>query len=111
MIWLYIDKLGDLINTSLFFLLAGAAIFALAWVLMRYGSASSRNGGPVMRPRVWLAAILVALVQTGVIAFIVANRAVHLAQGREIVLDVVPVDPRVPAPRRLRDPRLLHHAE
>ena len=47
-----------------------------------------------MRPRVWLAAILVALVQTGVIAFIVANRAVHLAQGREIVLDVVPVDPR-----------------
>ncbi len=40
MIWLYIDKLGDLINTSLFFLLAGAAIFALAWVLMRYGGAS-----------------------------------------------------------------------
>ena len=47
-----------------------------------------------MRPRVWLAAILVALLQTGVIAFIIVNRAVHLAHGREIVLDVIPVDPR-----------------
>ena len=34
---LYFDKLGDLINTSLFFLLAGAGIFGLAWVLMRFG--------------------------------------------------------------------------
>ncbi len=47
-----------------------------------------------MRPRVWLAAILVALLQTGVIAFIIVNRAMHLAHGREIVLDVIPVDPR-----------------
>ena len=47
-----------------------------------------------MRPRVWLAAILVALLQTGVIAYIIVNRAIHLAHGREIVLDVVPVDPR-----------------
>ena len=47
-----------------------------------------------MRPRVILAAILVALVQTGAIAAIIANRAVHIAYGREIVLDVVPVDPR-----------------
>jgi uncharacterized membrane protein len=39
MFQLYWDKLGDLINTSLFFLIMGAAIFALAWVLMRYGSA------------------------------------------------------------------------
>ena len=36
---LYFDKLGDLINTSLFFLAAGAGIFGLAWVLMRYGAA------------------------------------------------------------------------
>ncbi len=37
---LYFEKLGNLINTSLFFLLAGAGIFGLAWVLMRFG------GGP-----------------------------------------------------------------
>jgi uncharacterized membrane protein len=36
---LYFDKLGNLINTSLFFLAAGAGIFGLAWVLMRYGAA------------------------------------------------------------------------
>jgi uncharacterized membrane protein len=40
MLWLYFDKLGNLINTSLFFLLMGAAIFALARVLMRHGGAS-----------------------------------------------------------------------
>ena len=39
MLWLYFDKLGNLINTSLFFLLMGAAIFALAWLLMRLGGA------------------------------------------------------------------------
>ncbi len=39
MLWLYFDKLGNLINTSLFFLIVGAAVFALAFVLMRYGSA------------------------------------------------------------------------
>ena len=36
---LYFDKLGNLINTSLFFLVMGACIFGLAWVVMRYGSA------------------------------------------------------------------------
>ena len=40
---LYFDKLGDLINTSLFFLLAGAAIFGLAWVLMRFGGAPANT--------------------------------------------------------------------
>ena len=40
MLWLYFDKLGNLINTSLCFLLMGAAIFALAWVLMRHGGAA-----------------------------------------------------------------------
>jgi uncharacterized membrane protein len=38
-LWLYLDKLGNLINTSLFFLIAGAAMFGLARVLMRYGGA------------------------------------------------------------------------
>ncbi len=36
---LYFEKLGTLINTSLFFLVTGTAIFALASVLMRYGGA------------------------------------------------------------------------
>ena len=47
-----------------------------------------------MRSRVILAAILAALLQTGVIAGILVNRALHIAHGREIVLDVIPVDPR-----------------
>jgi uncharacterized membrane-anchored protein len=47
-----------------------------------------------MRPRVWLAAILICLLQTGAIATIIGGRAVHLARGREIVVSVVPVDPR-----------------
>jgi uncharacterized membrane protein len=37
---LYFEKLGDLINTSVFFLLAGAGIFGLAFVLMRFGGAA-----------------------------------------------------------------------
>ena len=36
---LYFDKLGTLINTSLFFLAAGAGLFGLAWVLVPYGGA------------------------------------------------------------------------
>ncbi len=47
-----------------------------------------------MRQHAVLAAILAALLQTGVIAGIIVNRAVHIANGREIVLDVIPVDPR-----------------
>ena len=47
-----------------------------------------------MRPRVWLAAILVCLFQTGAIAALIVNRAMLLTQGREIVLSVMPVDPR-----------------
>jgi uncharacterized membrane-anchored protein len=47
-----------------------------------------------MRPRVWLAAILVCLLQTGAIAALIVNRAIRLTHGREIVLAVVPVDPR-----------------
>ncbi len=47
-----------------------------------------------MRPRVWLAAILVCLLQTGAIAALIVNRAMLLSHGREILLTVVPVDPR-----------------
>ncbi|MGO9485642.1 MAG: GDYXXLXY domain-containing protein [Rhodomicrobium sp.] len=47
-----------------------------------------------MRPRVWLAAILVCLLQTGAISAMIANRAIRLAYGHEIVLHVVPIDPR-----------------
>ncbi len=36
---LYFEKIGSLINTSLFFLVMGIAIIALASVLMRYGNA------------------------------------------------------------------------
>ena len=47
-----------------------------------------------MRPRVWLAAILVCLLQTGAIAALIANRAMLLTHGREIILTVAPIDPR-----------------
>lgn len=47
-----------------------------------------------MRPRVWLAAILVCLLQTTPIAAIIVNRTMHLVHGREMVLSVIPVDPR-----------------
>jgi uncharacterized membrane-anchored protein len=47
-----------------------------------------------MKPRVWLAAILVCLLQTGAIAALIVNRAMLLTHGREIVLNVTPVDPR-----------------
>jgi len=47
----------------------------------------------------WLArpallAVLVAVVQTGALAAMVLDRAWHVASGREIVLPVIPVDPR-----------------
>ncbi len=47
-----------------------------------------------MRPRVWLAAILVCLFQTGAIAALIVSRAMLLTEGREIILTVTPVDPR-----------------
>jgi uncharacterized membrane-anchored protein len=47
-----------------------------------------------MKSRIWLAAILVCLLQTGAIAAIIVNRSMHLTKGREIVLLVEPVDPR-----------------
>lgn len=39
-------------------------------------------------------ATLVALLQTGALAAMILDRARHIATGREIVLPVIPVDPR-----------------
>ena len=47
-----------------------------------------------MKSRAWIAAIAVSLLQTGAIGTIIASRAMHLAQGREIFLKAIPVDPR-----------------
>ncbi len=49
------------------------------------------------RPTFWrvaVAAVAVVLVQAGVVGAMIAERAVVLSQGREIVLRTVPVDPR-----------------
>jgi uncharacterized membrane-anchored protein len=48
----------------------------------------------VSRRNLWLGIGLVALVQAGALAWMIWERASLLAHGREIVLDVVPVDPR-----------------
>jgi uncharacterized membrane-anchored protein len=46
------------------------------------------------RPRLWLALALVACVQSAVLGWMVWERARLLQTGREVTLDVVPVDPR-----------------
>jgi uncharacterized membrane-anchored protein len=46
------------------------------------------------RKRLWGAIALVAVLQTLVLGWMIFERASLLASGREIVLDVVPVDPR-----------------
>ncbi len=48
----------------------------------------------IWKSRFWLAAIVVSLLQTGAIGSILAGRALHLVQGREILIAVIPVDPR-----------------
>ena len=47
-----------------------------------------------MKSRFWIAAIAVSALQTGTVAAVIAKRVNLLANGREIVLDVIPVDPR-----------------
>lgn len=47
-----------------------------------------------MSPRFWLAVAFVALVQTAILAHIVYGRVALLRDGREIVVEVIPVDPR-----------------
>jgi uncharacterized membrane-anchored protein len=42
----------------------------------------------------WLAIGLVALIQTGILGYMVVNRMSLLSSGREIVVEVIPVDPR-----------------
>ncbi len=42
----------------------------------------------------WLAMLIVASVQSAVLGYIVAARALLIRDGREIILDVRPVDPR-----------------
>lgn len=43
---------------------------------------------------VWLAALIVSAMQSAVLAYMVVDRAQLLQNGREIILDVLPVDPR-----------------
>ena len=43
---------------------------------------------------VWLAAVIVAALQSAALGYMVVDRAQLLQHGREIVLDVKPVDPR-----------------
>lgn len=47
-----------------------------------------------MSPSSWVAVAIVALVQTAVLASIIYGRASLLQNGREIVVEVIPVDPR-----------------
>jgi uncharacterized membrane-anchored protein len=47
-----------------------------------------------LSPRSWLAIALVALVQTVALASMVYGRVALLRDGREIVAEVIPVDPR-----------------
>ena len=49
---------------------------------------------PWLKNRIVLALAIVALVQTGVLAGVVADRIRLLKSGREITLPIVPVDPR-----------------
>lgn len=44
--------------------------------------------------RTWIAVIAVAIAQTAVLLYMIWDRANLVATGREIVLDIVPVDPR-----------------
>ncbi len=47
-----------------------------------------------LSPRSWIAVAVVALLQTAALAAIVYGRVTLLANGREIVTEVIPVDPR-----------------
>ena len=47
-----------------------------------------------LSPASWLAIAVVALIQTAVLVYIVNGRISLLRDGREIVVEVIPVDPR-----------------
>jgi uncharacterized membrane protein/uncharacterized membrane-anchored protein len=110
---IYVRMLGTLLNTSLFFMIAALIVSALAWVAYRLhdrGAARQRasldglpaapargpaRGGRCMNTRTPLLALaVVALAQTAVLAYMVVDRVVLVRLGREIVLPIVPVDPR-----------------
>ena len=52
------------------------------------------NGEPGTPGRVWIAAIVVAAIQTIVLGYMIASRAALLAGGAEVLLHTAPVDPR-----------------
>jgi uncharacterized membrane-anchored protein len=49
---------------------------------------------PWLKNRIGLALVIIAVLQTGVLAGMVADRVRLLTSGREIILPIVPVDPR-----------------
>ena len=55
---------------------------------------ASMGSAPPTRRNLWLAIIAVALGQAAVLGWMIWDRASLLANGREVVLDVIPVDPR-----------------
>ena len=55
---------------------------------------ASVGASPPTRRSLWLAIIAVALGQAAVLGWMIWDRAALLANGREVVLDVIPVDPR-----------------
>jgi uncharacterized membrane-anchored protein len=55
------------------------------------------DAGAPTRPyvrRAWMAAVIVALLQTGIIGYTIASRASILRSGTEVLLKTAPVDPR-----------------
>jgi len=55
---------------------------------------ASTGSAPPTRRNLWLAIIALALGQAAVLGWMIWDRASLLANGREVVLDVIPVDPR-----------------
>ncbi len=110
---IYVRMLGTLLNTSLFFMIAALIVSALAWVAYRLhdrGAARQRTSLGDLRAapargswssdrsmstrNTLLALTVVALAQTAVLAYMVVDRVLLVRSGREIVLPIVPVDPR-----------------
>ena len=93
---LYWRTLGTLLDTSLFFLVAAILVSALAWVayLLHQRKRPARSRRMTASRKLLLALAIVALAQTGVLASMVVDRTLLLKTGREIILPIVPVDPR-----------------
>ena len=95
---IYFKTVGTLLGSSLFFLSAGVLVILL--VDHRLSAARARatkHGGRAMtttRRNLWIAIAVVALGQAAVLGWMIWDRASLLANGREVVLEVIPVDPR-----------------